>query len=138
MYYSFRTDNQAPTEYMYTTLPPPTNERKRSNAIPASVPSLKRSKVTNAICQLTPEVEAVRLSTPPPSVLPSTARREVRPPAAPAGVVINGDLNIGRGSRGQTPPIVIDEAEMDRKVRIFLREGRELLVVSSVLHGKKI
>lgn len=91
----------------------------------ASVSSHKRSKVTsgtpsNVVSLSEPEEEDEEESS------TYTARQSMRPlkltgkpsptvPVSVAGIVSNG-LGGGRGSRGHTPPIVIDEAEMNRKV----------------------
>lgn len=110
-----------------------TNDRKRSYGTPAaSIPSLKRSKVMNSgpsnVLSLSEEEEKIPVTgTNTSSSLPLSAKNEVKP-TPPTVAVVRNDLSGGRGSRGHTPPIVIDEAEMERKV--YLQYTRKMLTLN--------
>lgn len=91
-----------------------TVDRKRSHVIPTTtVPAVKRSRVNEgrgpsnilSLHEMECEEEGFEVLKPVHST--------VEKPAVPE-VVANG-LSNGRGSRGMTPPILIDEAEIDRK-----------------------
>lgn len=100
------------------------NERKRSHATPSSnIPSLKRSKVASggpsnvlSLYKAAEEEgeEAWSEATPPP--IPSLNEERHRTATA---AVSNAPRMGGHASRGHTPPIVIDEAEMERKVCVL-------------------
>lgn len=93
-----------------------TNDRKRSHAtLTASIPSLKRSKVIDSGPSYLSEAEEKVSGVYTSRSLPISANSELKPTAPITAIVSNG-LGDGRGSRGHTPSIVMDEVEMDRKV----------------------